>query len=555
MSEQTKQITKVLNTILRQFAVINNNKLPVAMQTLNQGYCYMVATLAQHVLFNKFNILVNLKSHPHHCFIEFEGKYYDTLFTYGYPDEPYKIWKLKEAKCRTSYDDWDFGTCVMNNACPVFIALVESIIKHYDLDTYPKFYDEMIIDFNDPDSFRRYKCKYLYSWTRNGYRRKVKRFRRRAAELKQNSKYRQRSIADASYCRFTPYPENWAVSLEVVPYSRALRQTMCEMFDSFWDKWFDEQSQEHRPNALKGFAYDYKELPFAMPISPESVDSSPYVHIGGGGTPIGKWIFETLGTTKCISEFSIRPSTKESDEESMERRRLHAMNPFHKEADYFFPIFRGSEEGDEEAREPFFIKLETEYEHDKAFKIRDEVKDLSKFPFGSMDPLKGFEGGTYAASELGTSVTTYDKDKYMTLGSRECSSLDLKDLLLLPETDDLEEIMEMPTTDLHFGISKDRAAMAQDSHIEQAAYKLPNDQLMGRVLPVVVGGGSNVAFTAAMRNLSDGLPASAEPGILKDLLKLSSHQDEPKRLNFGDDPLEWGRQKMLEDLKNAKQDD
>ncbi|AUR80972.1 hypothetical protein FDJ25_gp032 [Vibrio phage Aphrodite1] len=234
----SKQIKELMYQLVDSFSIIANLKHHKAVQYLNSAHCYAVATLAQHILKEKHDITVNLKSHPHHSFFEHDGIYYDTLFPVGYPIHPSEVWRMEEARCRTSLDDWDFGECGIVNPDPAIIAWVEYVTERLGI-SQPKFYWEMIEDFEDRGSYTKKPIKGVYHHTLGKYRRKVKRYRLRAWKFR-NVEWKTFMIGWMSV--FTPDPDDLWVDLEVIEYDKWVKKvisTVYPPYEEVMEKCFD----------------------------------------------------------------------------------------------------------------------------------------------------------------------------------------------------------------------------------------------------------------------------------------------------------------------------
>lgn len=224
-----KQITELLFQTVDAYAKICNNKPHRAVQDLNTGYCYMVATLVQHILKEKFRIDVNMVSHPHHCLLEFEGVYYDTIYPTGYPCDPCKVWKLEEAACRSTLDVLEYGKVGILNPHPRFMVLIEWMCEEFGVSK-PEFYNHMVEWYNTSDAYRRFKWKGCPDFTKTKYRRLLTRYRRRHQQYfdESLSKYSMAWMAD-----FTAYPEDLWVTLRVTDYGTWMRNVISTRYPSY----------------------------------------------------------------------------------------------------------------------------------------------------------------------------------------------------------------------------------------------------------------------------------------------------------------------------------
>ncbi|BAW98379.1 hypothetical protein [Vibrio phage pTD1] len=224
-----KQITELLFQTVDAYAKICNNKPHRAVQDLNTGYCYMVATLVQHILKEKFRIEVNMVSHPHHCLLEFEGKYYDTIYPTGYPNDPCKVWKLEEAECRSTLDLLEYGKVGILNPHPRFMVLIEWMCEEFGVPK-PEFYNHMVEWYTIPDTYTRHKHKWLRDYTKTVHRRLLTRYRRRYQQYsnKPLTKYSLAWMAD-----FTAYPEDLWVTLRVTEYCTWMRNIIFTRYPSY----------------------------------------------------------------------------------------------------------------------------------------------------------------------------------------------------------------------------------------------------------------------------------------------------------------------------------
>lgn len=224
-----KQITELLFQTVDAYAKICNNKSHRAVQDLNTGYCYMVATLVQHILKEKFRIDVNMVSHPHHCLLEFEGEYYDTIFPTGYPNDPCKVWKLEEAECRSTLDPLEYGKVGILNPHPRFMVLIEWMCEEFGVPK-PEFYSHMVEWYDTPDPYVRRKHKWFRDYTKTVHRRLLTRYRRRYQQYSNEdlTKYSLAWMAD-----FTAYPEDLWVTLRVTDYRTWMRHVISTRYPSY----------------------------------------------------------------------------------------------------------------------------------------------------------------------------------------------------------------------------------------------------------------------------------------------------------------------------------
>ncbi|QGZ14539.1 hypothetical protein [Photobacterium phage PDCC-1] len=225
----SKQIKELMYQLVDSFSIIANLKHHKAVQYLNSGHCYAVATLAQHILKEKYDITVNLKSHPHHSFFEYDGVYYDTLFPVGYPLHPSEVWRMEEARCRKTLDDWAFGECMMVNPDPTIIAWVEYVTERLGI-SQPKFYWEMIETFEDRSTYDKKATRKVYHHKLGKYRRKVKRYRLRAWKFR-NVEWKTFMIGWMA--EFTPYPEDLWVDLEVIEYDKWVKKVISTVYPPY----------------------------------------------------------------------------------------------------------------------------------------------------------------------------------------------------------------------------------------------------------------------------------------------------------------------------------
>lgn len=361
-------ISKVLTEFVQAYVNIRNVQHHKAVQFLNSGHCYVVATMAQYVLKERYDIKVNLMSHCHHSFIEYEGRHYDTIFPTGYPLDIAKVWKLEEAACRTELDHLEEGSCLMVNPSISLLAWMEYICHYYMLPE-PDVCNQVEEHFFDKDTFKRVNSPRWKTITKNMFRRKIGRYRGRAWKFRNQPLHNEK----VWFARFTAYPEDLWVTLDVYASDYLSHFT--------WKT--QAQSRVHRAN-----------------VKPSKTPEVFYIN--------------------------------------------HTPNEF--TGDMINKMFAG--------------------------------------------------------------IT------------------------------DLQELMEMPMTDLHYGISEERAKMVSDSQIQRAAYKQANptdrflkksnDQLMGRMTPMVVGMGTNPGLTAALRSIHAASSVVCDP-------LLSDHADDEKRVNFTDD--------------------
>ncbi|QCW23165.1 hypothetical protein HWC35_gp169 [Vibrio phage USC-1] len=225
----SKQITELLFQTVDAYAKISNNKPHRAVQDLNTGYCYMVATLVQHILKEKFRIDVNMVSHPHHCLLEFEGVYYDTIYPTGYPNDPCKVWKLDEAECRSTLDLLGYGKVGILNPHPRFMVLIEWMCEEFGVSK-PEFYNHMVEWYDAPEPYVRRKHKWFRDYTKTTHRRLLTRYRRRHQQYFNEplTKYSMGWIAD-----FTAYPEDLWVTLRVTDYCTWMRNIIKTRYPSY----------------------------------------------------------------------------------------------------------------------------------------------------------------------------------------------------------------------------------------------------------------------------------------------------------------------------------
>lgn len=226
---KTKQITELLFQMVDAYGKLTNNRPHRAVQDLNSGYCYMVATLAQHILKEKYRIDVNMVSHPHHCLLEYEGEYYDTIYPTGYPDDPCKVWKLEEAKCRSTLDLLEYGEVGILNPHPRQIVLVEWMCEEFGVSK-PDYYQHMLEWYDTPDAYRRFKWKGYPDFTKTTYRRLMTRYRRRHHQYFDEplTKYSMGWMAD-----FIAYPEDLWVTLRVTDYRTWLKNVIRTRYPSY----------------------------------------------------------------------------------------------------------------------------------------------------------------------------------------------------------------------------------------------------------------------------------------------------------------------------------
>lgn len=234
----SKQIKELMYQLVDSFSIVTNLQHHKAVKYLNSGQCYAVATFAQHILKEKYDITVNLKSHPHHCFFEHDGIYYDTLFPVGYPMHPSEVWRMEEARCRGTLDDWEFGECMIVNPDPTIIAWVEYVTERLGI-SQPKFYWEMIETFEDRSTYDKKATRKYYHHTLGKYRHKVKRYRLRAWKFR-NVEWK--TYMTGWMAEFTPYPEDLAVGLDVVKYEdwvKKVIKTIYPPYEEVMEKCFD----------------------------------------------------------------------------------------------------------------------------------------------------------------------------------------------------------------------------------------------------------------------------------------------------------------------------
>lgn len=212
--ENSKIIEKVLVEMIGIYRRVVNVSQRRAVEHLNQGYCYHVATIAQHILKERHQIDVEMYSNAFHAYIRYEGRDYDTLYPHGYPLEAGEVWLLEEAGCNPKASLLEPGSCACLNPHPYQIAWVESVCEHFGVTT-PDMYIEML-DFFLDDNCRYNKGLYMKGGT---YFRKISRGRRRA------DLYRDAALEPYHpdyFVKFRAYPEDLWSEFELVPYHSML---------------------------------------------------------------------------------------------------------------------------------------------------------------------------------------------------------------------------------------------------------------------------------------------------------------------------------------------
>lgn len=136
MTDKDK-IAFVLGDLIEVFKVIQMEPdTQTTVNTLNSGWCGMVATIAGYILKEKYGVKdLTVCSHPIHIFLGHEGRYYDTIFPFGYQSDILELWGLKEHQLKASI-------C----SCPVgeepnkgwwdweFIALASAMYKRHKVN-------------------------------------------------------------------------------------------------------------------------------------------------------------------------------------------------------------------------------------------------------------------------------------------------------------------------------------------------------------------------------------------------------------------------------------
>ncbi|UQT03184.1 hypothetical protein TOTORO_03220 [Serratia phage vB_SmaS-Totoro] len=73
--------------------VLPNKDIRKIIHDLNNGLCYFVSTEIAIVL-HREGYVVAYQGHCHHCWLNFEGKDYDTMYPEGYPRNVAEEWQL-----------------------------------------------------------------------------------------------------------------------------------------------------------------------------------------------------------------------------------------------------------------------------------------------------------------------------------------------------------------------------------------------------------------------------------------------------------------------------
>lgn len=99
-----------LNNFIQVFNLFSPQKdINVNIERLNDGWCYLVAHCVGKVLKDVYNIDVKYNSHGLHCWIEFDGVAYDTLYPEGYATSPVEEWLLADLQYNTRTLDMTDG--------------------------------------------------------------------------------------------------------------------------------------------------------------------------------------------------------------------------------------------------------------------------------------------------------------------------------------------------------------------------------------------------------------------------------------------------------------
>ncbi|UVD32216.1 hypothetical protein [Vibrio phage phiKT1028] len=227
-----KHIVEVMHELVDAYVKVTGKKPHQAVQELNSGYCYMVATFAQYILKEVHEIEVKLLAHCHHSFIEYEGKWYDTIYPVGYPYHPSKVWRLKEAHCTEGVMEMEYGECRCVNPSAEMIVWMEHLCRYHGVVT-PPLYEKVVGRFSGD--------VWGPGYTKTKHRRILNRLRSRSLKFKDTE---LEVVVVGWVANFHVYPEDLWVELEVVDYNtwmRSIIKTRYPDYEETMEKCFGKE--------------------------------------------------------------------------------------------------------------------------------------------------------------------------------------------------------------------------------------------------------------------------------------------------------------------------